>query len=76
MPSEGGLPPDDRDREEAPEIMECRALEEILHVIFVFLKKFIFNKEDSFPIHINNCKSLRISTTPPLERLKRVIGDT
>jgi hypothetical protein len=76
MPSEWGLPPDDRDREDAPEIMECWALEEILHVIFIFLKNFIFNKEDSFSIHINNWKRLRISPTLPLERLKRVMGDT
>jgi len=40
MPSEKGLSPDDRDREDTPEIMERRALEEILYVILCFSPQF------------------------------------
>jgi hypothetical protein len=50
MPSEKSLSSDDRDREDAPEIMERRALEEILYVILCFFStNFIINKEDLFP---------------------------
>jgi len=40
MPSERGLSPDDRDREDTPEIMERRAREEILYVILSFSPQF------------------------------------
>jgi hypothetical protein len=74
MPSERSLSSDDRDREDAPEIMERRALEEVLYVIFYFFStKFIINTEDLFPIRFKNCESLRNSPTPPLERLERVM---
>jgi hypothetical protein len=40
MPSERGLSPDDRDREDTPKIMEPRVLEEILYVILCFSPQF------------------------------------
>jgi len=77
MPSEKSLSSDDRDREDAPEIMERRALEEILYVILCFFStNFIINKEDLFPTHFKNCGSLRNGPTPPSNDSKELWGDT
>jgi hypothetical protein len=77
MPSERSLSSDDRDREDAPEIVERQALEEVLYVILCFFStNFIINKEDLFPIRFKNGESLRNSPTPPLERLERVMVGT
>jgi hypothetical protein len=49
MPSKRGLSPDDRDREDTPEIMERRALEEILYVILSFFSTILYSiKKISF----------------------------
>jgi len=73
MPSERSLSSDDRDREDAPEIMERWALEEVLYVILCFFfTDFIINKDIS-PVYFKNCGSLRNSLAPFLGRLERVM---
>jgi hypothetical protein len=48
MPSERGLLLNDRDREYTPKIMECRALEEILHVILCFSPTILYSIKKVF----------------------------